>query len=63
MMSYSWEDLEALRPEWERVFNTGMPMGFEITPDQVPMMKQCIEEKSEAPLEAYIASLDPLKSY
>lgn len=57
MADYTMDDLEALEPEWEKVFGDMMPKGFEITPDQVPVMRQCIDERSQAPLEAYVATL------
>ena len=60
---FSMDDLEALAPEWERVFGGPMPMGFEIGPEQVPIMRQCIRDGSRAPLQAYIAGLSKLTSY
>ena len=57
MAKYDWKDLEALRDEWWRVFGESMGMGFEITPEQVPMMKECIEKESQKPLEEYIDSI------
>ena len=49
--------LEALRRDWERTFGESMPFGFEIGPEQFPMMRECIRRRSKAPLEAYIASI------
>ena len=57
MANYGIEDLVALRQDWERVFGSSMPMGFEITPDQVPVIKKCIETESQKPLRDYIDSL------
>ena len=57
MAKYNWEDLESLREDWFRVFGESMPMGFMISPEQFPMMKKCIETKSQKPLEEYIDSL------
>ena len=57
MAEYSYEDLEVLRPHWEEVFDEPMPMGFEIQPPQVPMLRKCLRDKSRAPLEAYIDGL------
>ncbi len=57
MAKYDWKDLEDLRDDWFRLFGESMPMGFEITPEHVPMMKECIKKKSQKPLEEYIDSL------
>ena len=57
MTTHTWADLEALSPEWEAVFGESIPMGFEIQPEQVPMMRQCIREKSREPLRNYIESI------
>ena len=56
MAKYDWKDLEALRDDWWRVFGESMAMGFVITPEQVPMMKECIEKESQKPLQDYIDS-------
>lgn len=59
MADYTWMDLEALRPEWEAAFDGApMPMGFEVTPDQVPVLRKCIARKSQEPLDAYVSGLD-----
>ena len=63
MVDYTWQDLEELRPEWERIFGGAMPYGFEVGPGQVPMMRECIEKQSRQPLSAYINSLPPDRSY
>ena len=34
-----------------------------IGPDQVPMMRECIEKRSQEPLTAYVYSLPPDRSY
>lgn len=37
------EDLDALRAEWEATFDgDAMPWGFEVGPEQVPIMRDCI---------------------
>ena len=56
---HTWNDLEALRDDWERVFWESMAMGFEIDPAQVPMMRRCIRERSREPLRRYVASIPP----
>ena len=54
---HTWNDLEALREPWAEVFGEPMGFGFEIGPEQFPMMRECIRTRSKAPLEAYIASI------
>ena len=50
-----WLKLEDLAPQWEEAFGEPMPMGFEVTPDMIPLMRRCIREKSMEPLDAYLA--------
>lgn len=57
MPSYTWADLDALREQWERVFEETMPYGFEIGPEQVPLMRECIEKRSREPLEKYVREI------
>ena len=52
-------ELDALAPDWFRVFGEAMPRGFEIGPDQVPILKECLRTKSQKPLEAFVESLPP----
>ena len=49
-----WLELEDLAPEWQAIFGEPMPMGFEVTPDMIPLMKRCIREKTMEPLDAYL---------
>ena len=51
------DDLEALRPGWLETFGEDLPFGFEIQLAQVPMLRQCLREKSQAPLDAFIRTL------
>ena len=57
MADYTWQDLEDLVPEWERIFGEEMPRGFEVGPDQVPIMRECIEKRDRGPLVRYVKSL------
>ena len=59
----AYERLEQLREDWETVFEEGMPWGFEIGEEQMPMLRECIDQESKAPLEAYVASLPPENRY
>ena len=63
MVDYTWQDLEVLVPDWERVFEVPMPRGFEVGPDQVPIMRECIEKRSKRPLVRYINSFPPDRTY
>ena len=44
------EEMRALSLRWQEVFGTGMPYGFEVTDEDAPIIRQCIEERSERPL-------------
>ena len=61
--TYTWEDLEALEPQWLALFGGPLPKGFEVTPSQVPLIRQCLAERSTAPLDRYVQSLGPHVSY
>ena len=56
-------ELLSLREPWEEVFGEPMPMGFEITGDQVHIIRQCIDQKSQKPLEDYVNSLPADEDY
>ena len=55
--TYTMVDLVRLAPRWEKVFGDTMPMGFEVGPEQVPIIERCIREKSREPLAEYVATL------
>lgn len=55
--TYSWADLETLDPEWQEIFGEPIPRGFGVMPAQVPIIRECIAQRSQAPLEAYIKGL------
>ena len=59
MADYTWDDLEALVPDWERVFGRALLIGFVIGPSQIPIIRECIEKRSQGPLDRYIESLPP----
>ena len=61
--TYTIEDMVRLAPKWDEVFGEPMSIGFDVQPEQVPILERCIAEKSRAPLDAYIATLDPGTSY
>lgn len=55
----TFDEIEALREDWERTFGEPMPWGSEINEPQVPMMRRCIRERSQEPLRRYVESLPP----
>ena len=55
--TYTWDDLMALRKPWEETFGETMAYGFEIGPDDVPLLRQCIAEKSRERLRRHIEEL------
>ena len=55
MAEGKWDEIMALEDEWMRVFREGVPMGFVVTPDAAPILRECLKEKSQAKLDAYIA--------
>ena len=55
--TYTMDDLFALAAEWEQVFGESMPAGFEIGPSDVPLMRQCIRERSRQALNDHIKAL------
>ena len=57
MAEYTMDDLLALQPRWLETFGDDLAYGFEIMPPQVPMLRQCLREKSKAPLRAFIKTL------
>lgn len=57
------DDFEDMRDRWEAIFDESMPWGFEIGEEQVPMLRQCIAERSKAPLQAYIDSIPKNRLY
>ena len=57
-------DLLALQDEWEAVFNgETMPWGFEVGPEQVPILRECIRKRSRRPLDAFVRSLPKDRVY
>ena len=57
MAEYTMDDLLALQPRWLETFGDDLAYGLEIMPPQVPMLRQCLREKSKAPLRAFIKTL------
>ena len=51
------DEFDELRDEWEAVFGDGMPWGFGIGEEQLPLLRQCVAERSQEPLRAYWAAM------
>lgn len=56
-------DLDELREDWMAVFGEGMPWGFEVGEQQIPLLRQCVEERSREQLNDYIRSLPANRLY
>lgn len=50
----AWEELDRLVKEWQDTFGDTLGYGFDITPDQIPLIKQCLREHDQAPLKRHI---------
>ena len=58
MPEYTNEDLSDLMPAWHKVFpDYEIKMGFDITGDQVPILKECIRTESLKPLKDYLKAI------
>ena len=58
MPEYTTDDLIDLLPEWYEAFpEREIKIGFDITPEQVPLLKKCIRTGSLKPLDDYLASI------
>ena len=52
-MTNTWSDLASHAPDWYRTFGESMPVGFEVTPDQIGIIRQ----KSQKSLDDHLESL------
>ena len=51
--------LDAAAERWPQVFGEDLAgIGFEIFPDDVPMLERCLEAKSTAELDRYLKELN-----
>ena len=53
----SWIELGRLAEEWERTFGEELPIGFETTPEEIPLIRRCIKENTQKPLDDHIKRL------
>ena len=56
-MAIDFEELDELREDWFAVFGESMPWGFEIGEEQIPLLRQCVERRSQEPLDRYVQAL------
>ena len=54
--TYIYDDLIALQAPWLATFGEPMPFGFQIGPNQVPILRQCLAEESQEPLDDFVAA-------
>ena len=57
MTAIDFEELDELREDWMAVFGKSMPWGFEIGEEQIPLLRQCVERRSQEPLDRYVQAL------
>ena len=57
MAEYTLWDLWQLAPQWLETFGEELAMGFDIGPDEAPIIRQCLEQKSQQPLDDHMKSL------
>ena len=43
-----------LQEEWQRVFGEGMPWGFEIGEQDIPLLQRCVKNRSRVELERLV---------
>ena len=60
------DEMERLSREWRRTFGVAMPYGFEVTDDDAPTIRRCIEEGSMHALDELVRERvgdDPKRVY
>ena len=45
------DERERLERDWWATFRAPMPYGFDVTDDDFPVLRECIEQRSQAPLD------------
>ena len=56
-MADEWESLDQLRQQWKELFGEELVISPWITPDDMPLIQQCIDEQSQEPLERHFEKL------
>ena len=56
-MADEWENLDQLRQQWKELFGEEFVFSPWITPDDMPLILQCIDEQSQKPLERHLEKL------
>ena len=54
MTTYTFLDLFALEDEWEATFGESLSYGFNIGPNDVPLLQRCLAAKSKQELKDHI---------
>lgn len=49
-MAYDWKDFVDVEERWMIVFGEHLGIGFGVVPDDIPVLEQCIETRSQEPL-------------
>ena len=64
MMGKDFLEYMELSEEWEKVFGEPLKEGPMITSDVFPILRECLAQKSKAPMEVYVkAELDSGKIF
>ena len=56
-ISYSMRGLIRLEPRWREVLGETMPQGFGIGPEAYPVLEECLDKRSQEPLDDYLREL------
>lgn len=63
MASDVTQEVLDLMEEWRATFGEHMPWGFEVSQNEIPILRQCIEQKSQQPIEDFVRSLPTDRVY
>ena len=48
------EELGKIQQKWPRLFNEELKIGFEIDVSQLPILRECVKNKTTKPLKKYL---------
>lgn len=63
MANDTTQEVLELMEAWEATFGEQMPWGFEVGESEIPILRQCIEQNSQLPIEDFVRSLPPDRTY
>ena len=63
MTSDTTQEVLDLMAEWQAIFGEPMPWGFEVGENEIPILRQCIKQKSQQPIEDFVRSLPTDRTY